>query len=128
MTTSCTSQFVIPICTKKCYDNYQTGPWERFIHLHVHPWHEEYMLITTRDRSIKKVHTSNSMQLISQEHISDVQYVYWISNIYRTSNIYLGLPIYISDFQYISRISNIYLGLPIYISYFQYITWIQKYC
>ena len=41
--------------------------------------------------------------------ISDFQYVYL------TSNIYIGLPISISDFQYLYLTSNIYIRLPIYI-------------
>jgi len=47
--------------------------------------------------------------------ISDFQYLY------RTSNIYIGLPIYISDFQYVYRTSNIYIGFPIRISDFLYL-------
>jgi len=89
-------QFVKPIHTKKCYDNYQTGPW---VYLHVHPWHEECMVITTRDRCTK---------------IPLIACSWFPRNTYQMSNIYLGLPIYIFefpiyilDFQYISQTSNI---------------------
>jgi len=45
----------------------------------------------------------------------DIQYLYW------TSNMHIGLPIFISDFWYVYLTSYMYIGIPICISDFWYV-------
>ena len=59
-------------------------------------------------------HLINQPQVLVYEAPFKTKCHQCFQNLYRTSNIYIGRPISISDIQYIYRTSNTYIRCPIY--------------